>query len=152
MYTVINEPRRAVFIVVSAPQHVEHVAQRRLTNLAANSIAIDLEHFLDRLQLLTAQNVAQVVFRKREAFANRLLGFFRKFRRHRLENLLANIGAAPAAGGSARAFLELRKGIHAFCVDSMDDRAFNYAHATADGVAVRHLSDIEAGIFGRFGK
>src|SRR6185503_12440855 len=49
---IVNEAGRAVFLVIAAPHHVEHIAQRRLANLAALAIAIDVKYFLYRLEIL----------------------------------------------------------------------------------------------------
>ncbi len=67
---IVDEPRRAILVVVAAPEHVEHVAERRLADLAADAVAVDLEHLLHRLQPLAAQDVAQLVFGKRQAAAD----------------------------------------------------------------------------------
>ena len=46
---IVDEARRAVFLVIAAPEHVEHVAQRGLADLAALAVAVDVEHLLHRL-------------------------------------------------------------------------------------------------------
>ena len=61
---IVDEARRAIFVVVAAPEHVEHVAQRRLADLAAQAVAVDVEHLLHRLQPLAAQDLAQLVLRR----------------------------------------------------------------------------------------
>ena len=67
VHAIVDEARRAILVVIAAPEHVEHVAQRRLADLAADAVAVDLEHLLHRLQLLAAQDVAQLVLGKRQA-------------------------------------------------------------------------------------
>ena len=152
VYAIIDEARRAVFLVVAAPQHVEHVAQRRLADFAAQAIAIDLQHLLDGLELLAAQDFAQVVFRERNTGAERFLRLFLEFRRHGLEELLAKRGATAAAGRSAGALLQLRERTQALVVNGLDDGSFGHAHASADGFAVGHLGHIQARVFGRIRK
>ena len=66
---VVDEARRAVFLVIAAPQHVQHVAQRGLADFAAEAIAVDIENFLNGFELLAAQNLAQFVLRERQALA-----------------------------------------------------------------------------------
>ena len=61
MHAVVDESCRPVFLVVAAPQHIEHVTQRRLADLTAFAVAIYREHLFDRLQLLSADNLAQTL-------------------------------------------------------------------------------------------
>ena len=61
---VVDEARRAIFIVVSAPQHVHHVTERRLADFAAHAVSIDFQNFLHRAQPLAPQNFAQLVLGK----------------------------------------------------------------------------------------
>ena len=58
-----------------------------------------------------------------------------------LQQLLADAGAASAAGGGARALLELRHGIDALSWIAAMICALCDAHAPADGLAVGHLGD-----------
>ena len=97
MHAIVDEARRAVFIVVAAPQHVQHITQRRLADFAAHSIAVNLQHFLDGAQSLASQDLPQLAFREGDALAQRLLRFFLKLRRNGLQKLLANFGATPTA-------------------------------------------------------
>ena len=41
VHAVVDEPRRAVLVVIAAPDHVEHVAERRLADLASHAVAVD---------------------------------------------------------------------------------------------------------------
>ena len=94
---IVDESRRAILVVIAAPQHVEHVAQRRLADLAARAVAVDVEHLLHRLQPLAAQDLAQVVLRERHAAAQHLLAFLLEVRRDRPQQVLAQRRAAAAA-------------------------------------------------------
>ncbi len=120
---VVDEARRAVLFVIAAPQHVEHVAQRRLADFAALAVAVDVEHFLHRLQLLRAHDVAQLLLRERHAGAEYFLRLFLEIRRDRSQQLLAQAGATSAAGGGARALLQLRQRGDAVLVNRLDDVA-----------------------------
>ena len=64
----------AILVVVAAPEHVQHVAERGLADFAAEAVAVDVEHLLHRLQLLAAQDVAQLVFAERHARAEHAFG------------------------------------------------------------------------------
>ena len=85
MDAIIDEASRAVFLVVAAPHHIEHIAQRRLTDFTANAIPVDLQNFLHGSQSLAAQNLAKLVLGERDALAERLLRFFLKLRRNGLQ-------------------------------------------------------------------
>jgi hypothetical protein len=44
---VVDESRRAVLVMVAAPDHIHHVTERRFADLAALSISVNIQHFLD---------------------------------------------------------------------------------------------------------
>src|SRR5918994_123336 len=70
-------------------------------------------------------------------------------RADRLEDLLAQAGAAAAPGARARRFLELRQRVHPLFVNRLDDGALGDADAAADRRALRHRGDVEARVGGR---
>src|SRR6185312_16467657 len=111
---IVNEARGPVFFVIAAPDHVYHVAERGLAHLAAVRVSVDIEYFLNRLQLLRPDHLPQILLRKRHAFAQHFFRLFLEARGHGLEDLLAYAGAASASGGRARAFFQLRKRVDAF--------------------------------------
>ena len=65
VYAIVDEARRAVFVMIAAPQHVEHVAQRGLADFAALAVAVNVQHFLHGLQLLAAHDLAQLLIGER---------------------------------------------------------------------------------------
>jgi hypothetical protein len=148
VHAVVDEPRRAVLVVIAAPQHVEHVAEGRLAHLAADAVAVDLQHLLHRLQPLAAQDVAQLVLGKRQAGADDLLDLVLELGRHRAQQVLAQAGAAAAARAGARALLELGHRVDALLVDRLDDGALGDADAAADGGAVGHRRHFPARVGG----
>ena len=83
--------------MIAAPQHIEHVTQRGLADLATHAIAINVQNLLHRFQSLAAQNLAQIVLRERNALADRLLNVLLKLRRNGFQQLLTEPGTAPAA-------------------------------------------------------
>ena len=84
VYAVVNESRRPILVVSAAPQHVHHVTQRRLTDLAAMAVTIDIQRLLYGTNALTAQNFTQFFFSERNALAQNFLDFFLKLRHYRL--------------------------------------------------------------------
>ena len=149
MHAIVDEPGRAIFVVIAAPDHVEHVAQRGLADLAALAVAVDVEHFLNRLQLLAAEDLAQVVLRKRHASADDLLRLLLKVRGDGFQQRLTERRAASASRARARRFLQLRQRADALLVNRLDDRGLGHADTAAHGRAFRHPGDVEAGIRGR---
>src|SRR5579872_948777 len=69
VHAVVDEASRPVFLVIAAPNHVEHVAQRRFADFAALAITVDVQYFLHRLELLAANNVAELFVGERYAGA-----------------------------------------------------------------------------------
>ncbi len=86
---IVDEASRAILFMVSAPQHVQHVAQRGLANLAALAVTVDVQNLLHRLQLLPAHDFAKLLVGERQAGAQRSSGLLLKFGHHRAQQLLA---------------------------------------------------------------
>ena len=128
-----------------------HVAERRLANLAALAVAIDIEHFLHGFQLLAAHDVAEFLLRERHACAEDFLLLLFEIGRDRFQEFGAEccrsyrsplrLVCAPSAGRVCGA---LR-------VNGVDDVAFGHAKAATNGLGVRHLCDVESGVGGRRG-
>jgi len=76
---VIDETRRAVFIVITAPDDIHHVAERWLADFAAGTVAVDVENFLNGKDALAADDVAQFLFAVRQALAQSFRGLFLEF-------------------------------------------------------------------------
>src|SRR5690606_3298998 len=129
-----------IFVVVAAPQHVEHVAECRLADFAAGAVAVDLEHLLHRSQPLTAQNLAQLLLGERHARTENAPGFLFELRRDGPQQVLAELAATAAARPRARRLLQLRHRADALLVDGLDDRALRHTDAATDGRRVRHVS------------
>ncbi len=96
VYAIVDESRRAILFMPAAPQHVQHVAQRRLADLAALAVSVHVQDFLHRFQLLPAHDVAKLLIGERQAGAQRRPGLLLEFRRHRAQQLLAQTRAASA--------------------------------------------------------
>ena len=105
---IVDEAGRAVLFVIAAPDHVDDVAERRLADLAALAVAVDVEHFLHGPQLLRAHDVAQFLLRKRHARAEDFLLVFFELRRDGLQQVARTAwcncrsrwrrGCGPSAG------------------------------------------------------
>ena len=46
VHAVVDESRRTVFVVITAPQHIEHVAESRLADFATYAVPVDLQDLL----------------------------------------------------------------------------------------------------------
>ena len=141
VHAIVDEARRAILVVVAAPQHVEHVAERRLADLAADAVAVDLEHLLHRL---AAAGCA----------GSRAGGPRRTARSRRCTFLTSSSNSgATARSRSWHRPVQLPQPVLArvrslscdsvltpLLVDGLDDRALGHADAAADGGAVGHLA------------
>ena len=146
---IVDEPCRAIFVVITAPDHVEHVAERGLADFTAVPVAVDVQDVLHRLEPLAAENLAKVVLRIGDAAAQDLSGLLFELRRDGLEQRLAQLRAAAAARAGARRLFQLRQRVHAAFMNGLDDGALADADAAADGRAVGHFRDVEPAIRGR---
>ena len=73
VHAVVDEARRSVFVVIAAPQHVHHVAQRGLADFAAVAVAVNIQHLLHGAETLAAHDIAQFILSERNAFAQNFL-------------------------------------------------------------------------------
>src|SRR6266567_2777423 len=85
VHAIVDEACRAVFVVITAPQHVHHIAQRRLADFAAVAVAVNIENFLHGTEPLAAHDIAQLILGERNALAQNFLRRFPKFRHHSFE-------------------------------------------------------------------
>src|SRR5438445_3058383 len=152
VHAVIDIARGSVFVVVATPDDIHHVTQRWLADFAAEAVAINIKDLLDGKDALAANDVAELFFAVREAFAENAFCFFLKFRDDGFEELLTVFSATAAASGGARAFFQLGERVDAFGVNGVNDRALGDADAAADDFGVRHGRDVEARILGWSGK
>ena len=141
VHAIVDEARRAVLVVIAAPEHVEHVAERRLADLAADAVAVDR-------RAPPAPTSASGCAGSRAAAPAETA----RSRRAPSSFSSSNSGATafsrswhepvqlPQPVLGARALLELRQRVDAAVVNGLDDRALGDADAAADRRAVGHLA------------
>src|SRR5262249_44778874 len=137
--TIVDESRRTILVVIAAPDHVEHVTERRLADLAALAVAVDVEDLLHRLEPLAAQDLAQVILRERPPAAQDLLSFFLEVRRHRAQDVLTERRTASTARACSRRLFQLRQRADAAFVNGLNHRALRDPDTPADRGTIGHL-------------
>ncbi len=147
VHAIVDEPRGAILVVIAAPDHVQHVAQRRLAHLAARAVAVDVEHLLNGVQIAgRAGSPAGCPARTARTCTALSSPSSSNSGATALQHVLAERRAASAAGARARGFLQLRQRADAAFVNRLDDRALRDADAPADRRVVGHLRDVESGV------